>query len=115
MKEFPPSPESPELRGRVTALLKERGPEDPELQEALQEWETEQERIADQDPTAEGRIRHCIARAEMYGEAGYAEAALENLLDASDQAWQEECDELYAEILEKISRIKKEGEENAER
>lgn len=110
---MPSPPENLELRGRVIRLLKERGPADPELHEALQEWETEQERIADQDPTADGRIHHCIARAEMYGEAGYTEAALENLLDASDQAWQEERDELYTEILEKINRIKKEGEGNA--
>jgi hypothetical protein len=115
MKEIPPSPENPELRGMLVSLLREKGPFDPETQEVLQRWEDEQERIADQSPTAEGRIRHCIARAEMYLEAGYNEAGLENLADAGEQAWQEENEELYGKVIASLfsllAKIKEEKKE----
>ena len=98
------SEESPEQQ--LVRLLRERGIEDPEVRDYLDNWTREQERQVEQsDDYPLAQIEFNLRRARLYFEAGYIDAARENLGDARIQAWNEQRDELCQAIEQEIDEL----------
>lgn len=101
-------PKSPEmLEQRLIALLKERGPGDPETQELLIAWTLEQERIADATEDSSGRIELDRKRGRLYFAAGHKNEAFKSFEAALEQAWNEGREELCQQIQDEIKDILK--------
>lgn len=95
--------ENPEQR--LVRLLKEKGVEDPETRNFLDAWTREQEERVEKDDDPVAKIEFNLKRARLYFEAGYVEEAIENFEAARMQAWNENREELYQEIIAEMDRL----------
>lgn len=88
---------------KLIKLLREKGFDDPESRELLLEWTIGQEKLVEQsnDYPLE-QIRLNIRRARLYYSAGNSQVASEAFEDALTQAWNEEREELYRQILQEM-------------
>ncbi|KKR09713.1 MAG: hypothetical protein UT39_C0029G0002 [Candidatus Woesebacteria bacterium GW2011_GWA1_39_21] len=73
--------------------------------EIVQRWHIGQEKIADQDPTARGRIAMDIKLGRLQLAAGLVDSARETLLMASEYAYQLYDDESIKHIQEILDQI----------
>lgn len=90
---------------QLTLLLKEKGIEDPNVKELLNNWTIEQEKQVNKSNTPDAEIQFNLQRARLYLEAGYVEEALENFEAAQTQAWNEHRTELHEAITQEILKI----------
>jgi hypothetical protein len=98
--------ESPEQQ--LVRLLKEKGGDNPEAREFLDIWTCEQERQVEQSTGEEYRIAQIqfnLKRARLYFKSGYVEEAFENFEAARMQAWNEQRNELYQEIMREMDEL----------
>ena len=94
----------------IIALLKEKGLDDHETEEALAQYVSNQEAQVDQsEDYIVGQVRLSVTLARIYIEAGYVEIALENLYLTKEQAFHERQYQLLGKIGDMIDEI--EGEE----
>lgn len=97
------SKENPERR--LVRLLKEKGAEDPETRNFLDAWTREQEKLVEEGDDPVAKIEFNLKRARLYFEAGYTDEAFENFEAARMQAWNENREELYQEIIAEMDRL----------
>lgn len=91
---------------RLVRLLKERGIDDPEVKNSLENWTREQERQVEQSADyILAQIKLTLRRARLYFEAGYFEDSFENFSDAKIQAISEGRAELAEEIIKEMDKI----------
>lgn len=95
--------ENPEQR--LIRLLQEKGAEDPETRELLNNWTQEQEQKVEKSNDPDAPILLNLTRAHLYAAAGYIEEALENFEDARTQAWNEQRDKLYQAIMREMDQL----------
>lgn len=96
--------ESPEQQ--LIKLLKEKGVEDLEAKEFLDNWTREQEKLVEQsDDYHFEQIQFNLRRARLYFKAGYIDEAFENFEAARTYAWNEQRDELYQAIMKEMDQI----------
>ena len=94
-------------KAEVIALIKERGLIDPAVMELVKAWTTQQEEQVTSKDTPAATIRLNIERADLYLADGDKQGALDVLEGVRLQAQQENEDDLYREIEEKMSEIEK--------
>jgi len=98
-----PSPEKSEISDQeLINALKSKGVEDPEVHRLLQQW-TEQGEKKVVNP--ENAIKFNQRRARLYLEAGYVQEGLEVLESARIQAWNEQREELFNQIMAEMDEI----------
>ena len=98
--------DKPEETGQLLVkLLREKGPEDPEVCAILQLWTRQQEKIVEAANTSEAAIQFNLRRARLYFEAGYKDEAWKNFEAAHTQAYQEGMDELMHAIDAEENRL----------
>lgn len=106
MEKLPSQFESKEeKREKLIEALKERV-DAPETRELLLAWVDEEEKIANAEKSAIGRIEMARRMARLYREAGLNEMTVLSLEDAAEQAWQERQDDLYREIMEELRGVR---------
>lgn len=102
MEKFP-TPENIEVSDQeLIDALKSKGVEDPEVSKLLQRWtEQGEKKVA----TPEDAINFNRERARLYVEAGYVEEGLGVLESARIQAWNEQREELFNQIMTEMDEI----------
>lgn len=105
-----PKPERGEREERiekaaVVELLKARGLEDPEALDMVLRWTRQQEALVTAVNTPAAAITFTMDRADLYLAVRDRAGALDALADARLQAYQENEQELYNEIMEKMDEI----------
>ena len=101
--EKPPSPEKSEISDQeLINALGLKGVEDPEVHQFLQQWTEQGER---QVSNPENAIKFNQRRARLYLEAGYVQEGLEVLESARMQAWNEQREELFNQIMAEMDEI----------
>ena len=106
MNEKLPSSERKEILDQeLIDTLKSKGVEDPETFQLLQRWtEQEEKKVAVLD-TPEAPIEFNRRRARLYVEAGYIQEGLDVLESAHMQAWNEQRQTLFDEIMAEMDEI----------
>jgi erythromycin esterase-like protein len=89
----------------LIGLLKEKGIDNPEVRDLLQNWTIENEKIVEQsdDPQTE-LIWLNLKRARLYFEAGFTNEAFENYEDARLLAWNLRNNKLYEAIMQEMDQ-----------
>ncbi len=93
---------------RLLKEMKQKEVEDPEVMKLLHDWTCEQEKRVEQstgDNYNIAQIQFNLKRARLYFEAGYTDEAFENFEAARMQAWNEQRDKLFQEIMQEMDRI----------
>ncbi|MFH1194018.1 MAG: hypothetical protein V1661_03425 [bacterium] len=94
------------IEQQLIRLLKERGAEDSEAKECLDNWTREQEKQVElSDDYHLEQIQFNLRRARLYFKAEYIDEAFENFEDARIQARNEQRDELYQAIMKEIDEL----------
>ena len=102
MEKFP-TPENIEVSDQeLIDALKSKGVEDPEVHQLLQKWTEQGERKV---VTPEDAITFNRKRARLYVEAGYVQEGLEVLESSRMQAWNEQREELFNQIMAEMDEI----------
>src|SRR3989338_9450675 len=97
------SPEKSEVSDQeLIDALKSKGVEDPEVHRLLQQWTEQGEK---QVINPEDAIKFNQKRARLYVEAGYVQEGLEVLESARMQAWNEQREEVFNQIMAEINAI----------
>ena len=97
------SPEKSEVSDQeLIDALKSKGVEDPEVHRLLQQWTEQGEK---QVINPEDAIKFNQKRARLYVEAGYVQEGLEVLESARMQAWNEQREELFNQIMTEMDEI----------
>jgi len=103
MSEKFPSPEKKETSDKeLIDALKSKGVEDPETFKLLQKWTKQEERRGN---SPEASIELNLKRGRLYIEAGYVQEGLEVLESARMQAWNEQREELFNQIMAEMDEI----------
>ena len=103
MNEKFPSPERKEVSDiELIDALKSKGVENPETFELLQQWTKQKE---EKVRTPEEAIELNRKRARLYVEAGYVQEGLDVLESARMQAWNEQRQALFDEIMTEMDEI----------
>ena len=96
----------------IIALLKENGLDDPEAENLIDEYVTEQEKLGEQSEySIAGQIQKSIMQARLYAKAGYDEDALRILYSAKENAFhtrEESASTLSGKIIDMIEEIEAE-------
>ena len=97
------SPEQSEVSDQeLIDALKSKGVENPEVHQLLQRWTKQGEK---QVVNPEDAIKFNQRRARLYVEAGYVQEGLEVLESARMQAWNEQREELFNQIMTEMDEI----------
>ena len=97
------SPEKSEVSDQeLIDALKSKGVEDPEVHRLLQQWTEQGEK---QVINPEDAIKFNQKRARLYVEAGYVQEGLEVLESARMQAWNEQREEVFNQIMAEMNAI----------
>ena len=104
-----PKFETPETtEQKLLRLLKDKTLTAPETLTAFNQWLSEQEKLVEQaDDYVLAQIELNLKRARLYLSAGYIDEALADFEDARCQAWNEQRDELYGEIMREMDGVEK--------
>ena len=101
-----PTPEKKEvLDQELIDALKSKGVEDPEVYQLLQRWTEQGEKRVAETNTPEATIAFNRKRARLYIESGYVQEGLEVLESARMQAWNEQREELFNQIMAEMDEV----------
>ena len=105
MEKFPTSEKKEVSDQELIDALKSKGVEAPEVYQLLQRWTEQGEKEVVEVNNPETAIEFNRKRARLYVEAGYVEEGLEVLESARVQAWNEQREELYNQIMIEMDEI----------
>ncbi len=90
-------------------LVKEKGVDNPEVQDCISRWEDEQELLVEQETDPDKRkiaeINLNLNRARLYWEAGMTDNAIENFNDTLLQAINEGKRDVISEITVEMDKL----------
>ena len=102
-----PTLESPESavpsREAVTALLREKGPDDTGAREMLSRWLDHEQARAEKGEITD--LEYNISWAELYRDAGFTEQALEAYATACELAYQRHENAVYVQLSDEIAKL----------
>ena len=96
------------LEQNLISLLRDNGVEDFETKEALNKWLKNKESLIESaDDIGLAKINFTLECARLYSKAGLRDLALQNFQQARLDAWQEDRNELYKQIISEMDAVKK--------
>ncbi|MGB7957331.1 MAG: hypothetical protein WCF77_00605 [Minisyncoccia bacterium] len=114
--EQPPKQEFSENEQQLITLLREKGPQDPEVRAMFDEWCLEEEAGATAANTSRANIEVQLKRAKLYRAAGGNDSAWQTLGAVCEVAmYDESAKDLYEETMRISNEIEKDFDENAPR
>lgn len=106
----PRTPEHTKIsRDHVVRVLKDKGLENTEARSLFLQWLDQEEKMVAIENSSQATLKHNIAIAEVYRDAGLvgaAIAAIEAFLDAAEQAFQEQDDNVAATLQREAERLR---------